>query len=98
MGSRGSIVPYLIKNKDNRQVNVTDRRMTRFNITLQQSVDFVTNSFKSMVGGEIFIPKIPSYNILDLVGAISPKSKINLIGIKPKNYENNEKWVPNMSK
>ncbi|MDA7473176.1 UDP-N-acetylglucosamine 4,6-dehydratase (inverting) [Candidatus Pelagibacter ubique] len=83
MGSRGSIVPYLIKNKDNKQVNVTDRRMTRFNITLQQSVDFVTNSFKSMVGGEIFIPKIPSYNILDLVGAISPKSKINLIGIRP---------------
>tara|TARA_B100000427_G_scaffold307510_1_gene295030 strand:- start:46 stop:1053 length:1008 start_codon:yes stop_codon:yes gene_type:complete len=83
MGSRGSIIPYLIKNKNAKQVNVTDKRMTRFNITLQQSVDFVTNSFKSMVGGEIFVPKIPSYNILDLVEAVTPKSKINLIGIRP---------------
>ena len=83
MGSRGSIVPYLIKNKNAKKINVTDTRMTRFNITLDQSVDFVTNSFKSMVGGEIFIPKIPSYNILNLVEAISPKSKINIIGIRP---------------
>lgn len=83
MGSRGSIIPKFIKDAPKGTLTITDKRMTRFNITLQESVDFVNNSFRSMVGGEIFVPKIPSYNILDLVKAITPKSKINLIGIRP---------------
>ena len=53
-------------------IPVTDERMTRFSITLQQGVDFVTESFKNMVGGEIFVPKIPSYKILDAENAIGP--------------------------
>ena len=60
---------------------LTDERMTRFWITLDESAKFVLNSLKLMKGGEIFIPKIPSYNILDLVKAITPKSKINLINV-----------------
>ena len=83
MGSRGSVIPYLINNKDASYINVTDRRMTRFNITLDKSVKFVSDCFKIMVGGEIFVPKLPSYNILDLVKAVNPKSKIKIIGIRP---------------
>lgn len=83
MGSRGSVIPYLLSNKNANYVNVTDERMTRFNITLDKSVKFVSNCFKIMVGGEMFVPKLPSYNILDLVKAVSPKSKIKIIGIRP---------------
>tara|TARA_B100000886_G_scaffold330918_1_gene281878 strand:+ start:2098 stop:3120 length:1023 start_codon:yes stop_codon:yes gene_type:complete len=83
MGSRGSVIPYLLSNKDANYINVTDERMTRFNITLDKSVKFVSNCFKIMVGGEMFVPKLPSYNILDLVKAVSPKSKIKIIGIRP---------------
>ena len=57
--------------------------MTRFNITLQQGVDFVIQCFQSMIGGELFVPKIPSYRILDVVKAIAPKAKIKMIGIRP---------------
>ena len=57
--------------------------MTRFNITLQQGVDFVIQCFEKMIGGELFVPKIPSYRILDVVKAIAPKAKIKLIGIRP---------------
>jgi len=82
MGSRGSIVPYLIKNKDNRQVNVTDKRMTRFSISLKESVKMVVWSLKNCIGGETVIPKIPSYRIMDLAKAIGPSAKINFIGIR----------------
>ena len=83
MGSRGSVIPYLLSNKNANYINVTDKRMTRFNITLNKSVKFVSECFKMMVGGEIFVPKLPSYKILDLVHAVSPKSKIKIIGIRP---------------
>ena len=83
MGSRGSFISYLIKNKNKKFINVTNQDMTRFNITLNESVDFVFNCIDKMWGGEIFVPKIPSYKVTDLVKAISPKSKIKIVGIRP---------------
>ncbi len=83
MGSKGSFISYLVKNKNKKIVNITNSDMTRFNITLDESVDFVFNCIDKMWGGEIFVPKIPSYRVTDLVRAISPKSKIKIIGIRP---------------
>ena len=83
MGSRGSVIPEFIKQKRNGSLNITDKNMTRFNITLKQSIDFVILALKKSVGGEIFVPKIPSYKILDLAKAIAPEAKINIIGIRP---------------
>ena len=82
-GSRGSVVPFFQEQKKNGILPVTDERMTRFSITLQEGVDLVIDSFKRMWGGEIFIPKIPSYNILDVAKAISPDSEIVITGIRP---------------
>ncbi len=83
MGSRGSFISYLVKNKNKKFISVTNQDMTRFNITLNESVDFVFNCINKMWGGEIFVPKIPSYKVTDLVKAISPKSKIKIVGIRP---------------
>ena len=83
MASRGSIIPYLISNYKNKYINVTDKRMTRFNITLGQSIKFVSDCFKRMIGGEIFVPKLSSYRVTELVRAICPNSKIKIIGIRP---------------
>ena len=83
MGSKGSFISYLVKNKNKKIVNVTNQDMTRFNITLDESVDFVFNCIDRMWGGEIFVPKIPSYRVTDLVKAISPRSKIKIVGIRP---------------
>lgn len=84
LGSRGSVVPIFLRQKaNNKNFTITDKRMTRFNITLNEAVMFVLNCIQKMKGGEIFVPKIPSYRILDLVKAISDKNKINYIGIRP---------------
>ncbi len=83
MGSRGSVIPFFLKFKKNGYLPVTDKRMTRFSITLQQGVDFVIDCLERMWGGELFVPKIPSYRILDVVEAIAPKIKIKEIGIRP---------------
>lgn len=82
-GSRGSIVDYLIKNKNSKTVSVTDVNMTRFNITLDEAVKFVILACNNNFGGEIFVPKIPSYRILDLIKSINPKAKIQTVGIRP---------------
>ncbi len=82
MGSRGSVIPLFLKQKDENLFTITDKDMTRFNITLNQSVDFVVDSFARMIGGEIFVPKIKSYKIMDLVKAISSNPKIKIIGKK----------------
>lgn len=81
-GSRGSIVPYLMNNKSS-FVNLTDKRMTRFFITLDKGIETVLWTLKNMVGGEIIVPKIPSIKILDLINAINPSARIKLIGIRP---------------
>lgn len=84
MGSRGSVIP-LFKElaKINKPIPVTDFRMTRFWISLDQAVDFIFESLEIMQGGELYVPKIPSMKILDLARAISPKVKIEEIGMRP---------------
>ena len=83
LGSRGSLVPFLIKQKNNNFFPITDKRMTRFNITLVESVKFVVFALKSMIGGETFVPKIPTYRVIDIAKAIDEKKKIKIIGIRP---------------
>ena len=83
MGSRGSVIPYFMSLKKTGVLPVTDKRMTRFMINLDQSIDLVWKSIFDMYGGEIFIKKIPSMNILEIAKAIAPEAKINIIGIRP---------------
>jgi UDP-N-acetylglucosamine 4,6-dehydratase len=85
VGSRGSVVPFFQKciREGKTTLPVTDDRMTRFWITLQQGVDFVINSLDKMVGGEIFVPKIPSMTMTELAKAIAPDCKIEIVGIRP---------------
>tara|TARA_X000001036_G_scaffold439845_1_gene492645 strand:- start:13165 stop:14151 length:987 start_codon:yes stop_codon:yes gene_type:complete len=85
LNSRGSVVPLFKKCSDNGEkfIPVTDKRMTRFWISLNEASEFVVKCFQDMLGGEIFVPKIPSVRILDLAKAIAPKLKIKEIGIRP---------------
>lgn len=83
VGSRGSVVPLFMKLKESGTLPITDERMTRFWITLTQSVDFVLMALDKMHGGEIFVPKIPSATIVDLAKAIAPQCKQDNIGIRP---------------
>lgn len=83
MGSRGSVIPFFIEKKKTGVLPITDTRMTRFNITLQEGVDFVLKCLDVMWGGELFIPKIPSYKILDVAKAIAPEAKHETVGIRP---------------
>jgi UDP-N-acetylglucosamine 4,6-dehydratase (inverting) len=83
MGSRGSVIPFFIEKKKSGSIPVTDKRMTRFNITLQEGVDFVLYCLDKMWGGELFVPKIPSFRILDLAEAVAPGMKIDEVGIRP---------------
>lgn len=83
IGSRGSIIPFFLKQRESGVLTITDTRMTRFWITLEQGVKFVLDCLECMVGGELFIPKIPSMNIMDLVKAIAPECKTKIIGIRP---------------
>lgn len=83
LGSRGSVIPFFINKKETNVLPITDERMTRFNITLQQGVDFVLQCLDMMWGGELFVPKIPSYRILDVAKAIAPKAKYETVGIRP---------------
>lgn len=83
MGSRGSVVPYFFKTaKQKGEINITDKNMTRFNITINHAINFVIDCLKTSIGGEIFVPKLPSYNILTLAKAISENAKIKYIGIR----------------
>ena len=85
VGSRGSVLQVFsdLTKKQNKYLPITDNKMTRFWITLNQGVQFVLKSFERMRGGEIFVPKIPSIKIIDLAKAIAPKLKIKIIGIRP---------------
>jgi UDP-N-acetylglucosamine 4,6-dehydratase/5-epimerase len=83
MGSRGSVIPFFLDRKEKGVLPITDERMTRFNITLQNGVDFVLECLEKMWGGELFVPKIPSYKILDVAKAIAPDSKHEIVGIRP---------------
>ena len=77
LGSRGSVIPFFLKNKSKGILPITDKEMTRFNITLDYAVDTVIWSLKNLSGGELLVPKLPSYRILDLANAISFSSKKN---------------------
>lgn len=83
IGSRGSVIPLFLKQKTTGTLTITDERMTRFWITLDEAVELVVKGFYYMEGGEIFIPKIPSMHITDLAKAIAPECKIKIIGIRP---------------
>jgi UDP-N-acetylglucosamine 4,6-dehydratase len=82
-GSRGSVIPFFLKKKADGVLPITDERMTRFLITLEQGVQFVLDCLKRMQGGELFVPKIPSLHIMDLAKAIAPGVKTEIIGIRP---------------
>jgi len=83
MGSRGSVIPFFRQRAASGILPITDERMTRFSITLQQGVDFVLECLGRMWGGELFVPKIPSYRILDVAAAIAPEAKLKIVGIRP---------------
>jgi len=83
VGSRGSVVPVFLRQRENGELTVTDDRMTRFWISLEQGVRFVIRCTEEMHGGEVFVPKIPSMSILELAKAIAPEAKVNVIGIRP---------------
>jgi UDP-N-acetylglucosamine 4,6-dehydratase len=83
VGSRGSVVPVFLEQRKSGRVTVTDDRMTRFWLSLEQGVHFVTSCIEQMHGGEVFVPKIPSMKVSDLARAIAPKARIEVIGIRP---------------
>lgn len=84
MGSNGSVIPFFINKKNNKEsLPITDTAMTRFNISLQGGVDMVMHALEHAWGGEIFIPKIPSYKIMDVANAIAPESKKDIVGLRP---------------
>lgn len=83
VGSRGSVVPLFLKQRRNGKVTITDERMTRFWISLDQGVRFVIRCAEQMYGGEVFVPKIPSMKMIDLANAVAPDAAIEVIGIRP---------------
>jgi UDP-N-acetylglucosamine 4,6-dehydratase len=83
MGSRGSVIPIFLEQMKTGVLTITDKRMTRFWITLQQGVDFVIKCLGIMKGGEIFVPKISSMKVIDLAKAMAPGCRFNMIGIRP---------------
>ncbi|TAK12380.1 MAG: UDP-N-acetylglucosamine 4,6-dehydratase (inverting) [Anaerolineae bacterium] len=83
VGSRGSVVPVFLQQRASGQVTITDERMTRFWLSLEQGVKFVIDCIEQMYGGEVFVPKIPSTTIVDLAKAMAPDATINFIGIRP---------------
>ena len=83
MMSRGSVIPLFIEQSKNGVITLTDKRMTRFSITLDQGVDFVIQCLNKMWGGELFVPKIPSYKIIDVAKAFAPNCKIKFLGLRP---------------
>lgn len=83
VGSRGSVIPLFYRQKSTGKITLTDDRMTRFFITLEQGVRFVFDSFARMIGGEIFVPKIPSVKITDLAKAVAPECEQVVTGIRP---------------
>ena len=83
MGSRGSVIPFFMSIPNDKALPITDKRMTRFMITLEQGVELVWKSLEDAVGGEIYVKKIPSMNILDIAKATKPKHDIEIVGIRP---------------
>ena len=83
MGSRGSVIPLFMEKACTGKLPITDNQMTRFNISLDEGVDLVIKSIEKMIGGEIFVPKIPSYKITDIAKAIGPNCLLEIMGLRP---------------
>jgi len=83
MGSRGSVIPFFLEKRKSGTLPITHTDMTRFNISLEEGVDLVLHAYEHALGGEIFVPKIPSYRILELADAIGPNCKKEVVGIRP---------------
>ena len=83
MGSNGSVIPFFMKKKEDGIIPITDVNMTRFNISLEDGVDMVLHAMDKSWGGELWVPKIPSYNIVELATAIAPQCKQQIVGIRP---------------
>ena len=83
MGSRGSVIPFFMSIDKSNKLPVTDDRMTRFMITLEEAVDLVIKAFEDMVGGEIYVKKIPSMKVIDIAKAVSPDAGYKIVGIRP---------------
>jgi UDP-N-acetylglucosamine 4,6-dehydratase len=83
VGSRGSVIPLFLEQRKSGMMTITDTQMTRFWITLEQGARFVARCIEDMHGGEVFVPKIPSMNIVELVHALAPEARIDVIGIRP---------------
>lgn len=83
MGSRGSVIPYFLSIRDKGVLPITDERMTRFMISLEQGVELVWHAFEDMVGGEVYVKKIPSIRITDLARIVAPECKQEVVGIRP---------------
>ncbi|MBQ5963379.1 UDP-N-acetylglucosamine 4,6-dehydratase (inverting) [Massilia sp. ZL223] len=83
MGSRGSVIPFFMSIKDQGVLPITDERMTRFMISLEQGVELVWHAFEDMQGGEIYVKKIPSMKVTDVAAAVAPDAKHEIIGIRP---------------
>jgi len=97
MGSNGSVIPFFIKKREGGTLPITDPNMTRFNISLQGGVDMVMHALKNAWGGEIFIPKIPSYKITDVASAIAPCCEQITVGIRPGEKVHEEMITPSDS-
>ena len=83
VGSRGSVVPVFVEQRRNGLITITDPRMTRFWLTLQQGVEFVIRCLGLMQGGEVFVPKIPSMRLTDLARALAPDTPVKIVGVRP---------------
>jgi len=83
MGSRGSVIPFFLSLNEHNEIPITDERMTRFMISLDQGVELVWHAFEDMIGGEIYVKKIPSMKVIDIAKLIAPHSNFKIIGIRP---------------
>jgi UDP-N-acetylglucosamine 4,6-dehydratase len=83
IGSRGSVIPFFLKKRKDGVLPITHPDMTRFNISLDEGIELVLFAIENAIGGEIFVPKIPSYRIIDVAKAIAPDAKIKIVGIRP---------------
>lgn len=83
MGSRGSVIPFFMSLRDSGSLPITDDRMTRFMISLEEGVELVWHAFDDMLGGEIYVKKIPSMNVVDLARVVAPEAKLDIVGIRP---------------
>jgi UDP-N-acetylglucosamine 4,6-dehydratase (inverting) len=97
MGSNGSVIPFFISKKKTGVLPITDSNMTRFNISLEGGVDMVMHALEHAWGGELFVPKIPSYKILDVADAIAPECKKEIVGIRPGEKVHEEMITPSDS-